>query len=53
MNVVIWAGNTSYYLSYCDGVIALPFEKPFDGNEMKTFEEQQRTLLHGSMEHFE
>lgn len=52
INVVVWAGNTAYYLSYSDGVISLPFEKPFDGKDIKIFEEQQRTLMHGSMEHF-
>lgn len=52
VNVVIWAGNTAYYLSYSDGVISLPFEKSFDGKDIKVFEEQQRILMQSSMEHF-
>ena len=30
VNIVIWAGHSAAYLSYDDGVMAIPFEKPFD-----------------------
>ena len=45
INVVVWAGHTALYLSYADSIIALPFEKPFDGEPMEVFEKQQRQLF--------
>ena len=30
INVVIWAGHTAAYLSYCDEIMTLPFQNPFN-----------------------
>ena len=30
LNLVIWSGHSSAYLSYDDMIMTLPFEKPFD-----------------------
>ena len=30
INIAIWGGHSAAYLSYDDGVMAIPFEKPFD-----------------------
>lgn len=50
LNVVVWAGHTALYLSYCDEIIALPFEKPYDGSAMIAFEAQQRVIFETLME---
>lgn len=43
--VVVWSGHTAIYASYSDSVIALPFEKEFNGQPMEQFKEQQAKLL--------
>ena len=30
VNIAVWGGHSAAYLSYDDGVMAIPFEKPFD-----------------------
>ena len=30
VNITVWGGHSAAYLSYDDGVMAIPFEKPFD-----------------------
>ena len=30
INIAVWGGHSAAYLSYDDGVMAIPFEKPFD-----------------------
>ena len=27
MNIVLWAGHTSVYMSYDDSIVAIPFDK--------------------------
>ena len=51
--VVVWSGHTAIYASYSDAVIALPFEKEFDGAAMTTFKEQQAKLLNAAVKLFE
>ena len=33
VNFVFWAGHSSAYLSYCDDIMTLPFQKPFTGKD--------------------
>lgn len=42
LSIVLWAGHSSAYLSYTDNIIAIPFEKEFQG---KPFDEYEQTLL--------
>ena len=43
--VVIWAGHSAAYLSYTDAIIALPFERPFNGEAFDNYTSQQLELL--------
>lgn len=37
VNFVFWAGHSAAYLSYCDEIMTLPFQKPFTGKDNDIF----------------
>ena len=45
LNVVLWAGHTGVYLSYDDPVVALPFDKPFEGEPQVFFKNNLLAVL--------
>lgn len=45
LNVVIWAGHTAAYISYCDEIMTLPFQNVFDGKANDKFKDDLYTLL--------
>ena len=45
INVVIWAGHTAAYLSYCDEIMTLPFQNVFDGKANDAFKEDLYDVL--------
>lgn len=51
--VVVWAGRTSVYASYCDAIMVLPFEKEFSGETMDVFKKQQKQLLDATSKLFD
>lgn len=45
VNVVIWAGHSAAYLSYCDEIMTLPFQNVFDGKANDKFKEDLYLVL--------
>lgn len=45
VNIVIWAGHTAAYLSYCDEIMTLPFQNPFTGKANDKFKDDLYTAL--------
>ena len=45
VNVVFWAGRTAIYLSYDDGIVAIPLDKQLDTNAYKTLKNNLKDLL--------
>ena len=45
VNVVIWAGHSAAYLSYCDEIMTLPFQNVFDGKANDKFKEDLYSVL--------
>ena len=49
VNFVFWAGHSAVYLSYCDEIMTLPFQKPFTGEQNNKF----RADLYAALEALE
>ena len=45
VNFVFWAGHSSAYLSYCDDIMTLPFQKPFTGKDNDIYRSDLYTSL--------
>ena len=45
VNIVVWAGRTSIYLSYSDGIVAIPLDKKLDSDAYKTLKRNVKDLL--------
>lgn len=43
--IVIWAGHSAAYLSYCDDIMTLPFQNVFDGKANDVFKDNLYDLL--------
>lgn len=44
-NIVIWAGHTAAYLSYCDEIMTLPFQNVYTGKANDKFKDDLYTAL--------
>ncbi len=45
VNFVFWAGHSAAYLSYCDEIMTLPFQKPFTGKDNDIYRSDLYTAL--------
>lgn len=45
VNVVLWAGHTAVYLSYDDGIVAIPLDKQLNTDAYKTLKKNIKEIL--------